>query len=121
MKVIIGLLLALSAVLSGCATQQGYWEPIPDPVNGKVYPCCWYPHGYYRFVEGVKPDILPQTKGIKVINKPEGTVPTIHDFYMEPQEQGIPIDRNTGKLAPTPNPLWGWMLPAVVSGPRVQR
>jgi len=47
---IVALLLGTMLMFSGCASQPGRWEPIPDPVDGKVYPCCWYPHGYYRWV-----------------------------------------------------------------------
>jgi hypothetical protein len=106
----------IGAVFSGCAGASGYWEPIADPINGKAYPCCWYPHGYKRWVVGVKPEILPQTKGIVVVGKPPGTVATIHDFFIEPQEQGVPVDPNTGRLVPLPNPSWDWMLSAVIRG-----
>jgi hypothetical protein len=110
------VVLIAAIALSGCvgssrlAPSGGYWEPIPDPVNGKVYPCCWYPHGYWRFVAGAKPDVFPQTRGIKIVNKPTGTVPTIHDLFVEPQEQGVPVDSDTGAPASLPNPRWDWML-----------
>jgi len=50
------LLVVMVLVLAGCAgstqlvSSRGVWEPIPDPVDGKVYPCCWYPHGFWRWV-----------------------------------------------------------------------
>jgi hypothetical protein len=48
--------LLLAVAVSGCAggshlvPSGGRWEPVPDLVDGKVYSCCWYPHGYYRWV-----------------------------------------------------------------------
>lgn len=53
MKALAFLLLTL-VVLSGCAAPAGKWVALPDPQDGKVYPCCYYPHGYQVWVEDGK-------------------------------------------------------------------
>jgi hypothetical protein len=63
--IVAAVVVVLAFALGGCApsphlvSSRGRWEPIPDPVNGKVYSCCWYPHGFYRWVPdalGIAPD-----------------------------------------------------------------
>jgi hypothetical protein len=46
---IVALILGVMIALSGCAS-KGRYVPIPDPQDGKVYGCCWYPHGYSVWV-----------------------------------------------------------------------
>jgi len=45
----LGAWLLVAAALAGCAS-RGHYEPIPDPVDGRVYSCCWYPHGFMLWV-----------------------------------------------------------------------
>ena len=66
MRTLAVVMLVAVVVLTGCAT-PGRWVPIADPQAGVHYPCCWYPHGYWKFVPDTRPGADKDPKNFRTL------------------------------------------------------
>jgi len=71
--IVIFCAAAILMALDGCAADRVMYYPIPDPMDGQIYPCCWYPHGFYmRVPDGQRPPIFDRLTPGEILHGKHG-------------------------------------------------